>query len=624
MINKELLHLPGAKVSGSVILGLLHTVGAVAELVIMILSIYALGFLWGLPVPGLLIPLVGRIPALAVSLVVLILVRGLCLLAISRCSASLGTSISTALSEDLYLSMFDGRQRKVDGNRPNQSLAMLSTEGVKRVASYFTDFLPILFQSVMMLPVVLLVLLPVSPVGAIVVLVGMVVMPFTLRMGTKRNTKVQTAHLRKYDKVGVHFEESLRGLNTLKIFHADQAEADRLAEDSEGFRRQTMAVLAGQLRSLINADMMVHLTVILAAVLTVLVQWGSGPRIWLLPSIVVVLTCVRLFAPAQRMSYLAHAGVVATRQGKAIAAIRRERQEEEAHDRADREASGPAGSESSQGARADTDARQDRATVEQVDPGDGEGAGAKCGVKAGDLRFTYPDGFTALHALNFELPQQGHIGIVGASGSGKSTLASILSGQLKGYEGSLSVFGNQVSRMSPSDLITSQTVVRGTDHLFSGTLRSNLDPAGVGYSDEVLKQALRDVDLQDLLNRPEGLESRLEPGGSNLSGGQRQRLSIARGLLRGSRLYIFDEATSAVDREHDASLSALMDRLGRSSLVITITHRLAGVRDADRILLLDQGHLVESGDFDQLMEAGGLFAAQWNEQERYEELEAAR
>ena len=178
--------------------------------------------------------------------------------------------------------------------------------------------------------------------------------------------------------------------------------------------------------------------------------------------------------------------------------------------------------------------------------------------------------------------------------------------------------------MSPSDLITSQTVVRGTDHLFSGTLRSNLDPAGVGYSDEVLKQALRDVDLQDLLNRPEGLESRLEPGGSNLSGGQRQRLSIARGLLRGSRLYIFDEATSAVDREHDASLSALMDRLGRSSLVITITHRLAGVRDADRILLLDQGHLVESGDFDQLMEAGGLFAAQWNEQERYEELEAAR
>lgn len=600
MIKKELLHLPGANLPGSLLLGFLQTLGSCAEILAMTVSIFALGSLWDLPIPGVMRPLVGNLARLTLSLVLLILVKGLSLFLSSRLSTSLATVMEKTLSQDLYLSMFDDRYQ--GGGGSNQSLAMLSTEGVKRVSSYFTDFLPMLSQAVLMMPITLVVFLPVSPVAAVTILCGMLVMPLVMRVGSKSNSRVQREHLHKYDRVGVHFEESLRGLDTLKIFHADQAQADRLAEESEGFRKQTMAVLGGQLRSLINADTVLHLTVILAAVLTILVH-GSQPRLWLLPAILVVTVGSRLFAAEHRLTYLAHAVVVATRQGKAIAALRKAQKEHKEQETGNGTTSDAGGSMSDQHCASDL---------------------KHSGIAARGLGFSYADGFMALADLTFDLPERGHIGIVGASGSGKTTLASILSGQLQGYQGGLTLQGREVRNLSRDSRIALLTVVRGGDHLFTGTIRSNLDPAGIGYGEEDLKGVLEDVDLLDLLERPGGLNAPVEQAGVNFSGGQRQRLSIARGLLRRSPIYIFDEATSAVDREHDAALSTLMDELGTQSLVITITHRLAGVRKADRILLLDEGRLAEEGTFEELMAARGLFAAQWEEQEQYEDLEVRK
>ena len=259
-----------------------------------------------------------------------------------------------------------------------------------------------------------------------------------------------------------------------------------------------------------------------------------------------------------------------------------------------------------------------RSSSQQADQTDMSGDDS-LGISARDLTYTYPDGFQALTDLNFDLPAKGHVGLVGASGSGKSTLAGLLSGRLQGYAGELTIGGRQISDLSHEDLVGLQTVVRGTDHLFTGTIRSNLDPAGLGYSDWELQDALDQVGLTGLVRSKGGLDAPIDPEGGNLSGGQRQRLSIARGLLRRSPLYIFDEATSAVDREHDATLAALMDALGKESLVLTITHRLAGVRNADSILFLQGGRLAESGGFCELMDAGGGFAAQWKEQAQYED-----
>ena len=693
MISKRLLHLPGARMGASLLLALLQTIGALAEVLLLPVAIAAVGRSLGLAVPHALAWVPARPWPLAAVIGGLILVRLLTQAVARSVSARLADGMGKALSQALYLSVFDPNRQEDDLGVPAQTLARLSTEGVKSVVSYFTAYIPALVQTALMLVVTLVVLLPVSPLAAGIVVIGMVALPLASKPTMGENIKIQLGQLRKYDKVGVHFEHALRGLNTLKIFGADQRQADDLAEESEGFRRITMGVLGGQLRSLIKADVVIYTSLILAVAATVLIGQGGPARV--LSCLVVALAGVRLFAPERQLVYMMHSGMVAIKQGKAIDDILQARQgsdgesaapgttpeshkkvasevapatipeaskevdpetsleasEEVVRDSESESASKPALQPASESALepvsdavqmpARTSAskpvlgavqilapgsanamRQNtgsaRSSSQQADQTDMSGDDLP-GISARNLTYTYPDGFQALTNLNFDLPAKGHVGLVGASGSGKSTLAGLLSGRLQGYAGELTIGGRQISDLSRQDLVGLQTVVRGTDHLFTGTIRSNLDPAGLGYSDWELLDALDQVGLTGLVQSKGGLDAHIDPEGGNLSGGQRQRLSIARGLLRHSPVYIFDEATSAVDREHDATLAALMDALGKESLVLTITHRLAGVRNTDSILFLQEGCLVESGGFRELMDAGGGFAAQWKEQAQYED-----
>ena len=641
MISKRLLHLPGARMGASLLLALLQTIGALAEVLLLPVAIVAVSHSLGLPVPHALAWVPGRPGSLAALIGGLILVRLLTQAVTKSVSARLADGMGKALSQALYLSVFDPNRQEDDLGVPAQTLARLSTEGVKSVVSYFTAYIPALVQTALMLVVTLAVLMPVSPLAAAIVVIGMVSLPLASKPTMGENIKVQLGQLRKYDKVGVHFEHALRGLNTLKIFGADQRQADDLAEESEGFRRITMGVLGGQLRSLIKADVVIYTSLILAVAATVLIGQDGPSRV--LSCLVVALAGVRLFAPERQLVYMMHSGMVAIKQGKAIDDILQARQgsdgksaapeanletsEEAVRESGSESASKPALESASDVVQMPVSGSADvmgqntgsvQSGSDHADQADMSGDDS-LGIRARALTYTYPDGFQALTDLNFDLPAKGHVGLVGASGSGKSTLAGLLSGRLQGYAGELTIGGRQISDLSREDLVGLQTVVRGTDHLFTGTIRSNLDPAGLGYSDWELQDALDQVGLTGLVQSKGGLNASIDPEGGNLSGGQRQRLTIARGLLRRSPLYIFDEATSAVDREHDATLAALMDALGKESLVLTITHRLAGVRNADSILFLQGGRLAESGGFCELMDAGGGFAAQWKEQVQYED-----
>lgn len=608
----------------SLLLALLQTIGALAEVLLLPVAIAAVGRSLGLAVPHALAWVPGRPGPLAALIGGLILVRFLTQAVARFVSARLADGMGKALSQALYLSVFDPNRQEDDLGVPAQTLARLSTEGVKSVVSYFTAYIPALVQTALMLVVTLAVLLPVSPLAAAIVVIGMVSLPLASKPTMGENIKVQLGQLRKYDKVGVHFEHALRGLNTLKIFGADQRQADDLAEESEGFRRITMGVLAGQLRSLIKADVVIYTSLILAVAATVLIGQGGPARV--LSCLVVALAGVRLFAPERQLVYMMHSGMVAIKQGKAIDDILQARQGSDGKSAAPgttAESRKSTGSETAPDASLETSEEAVResdseSASKQADQADMSGDDS-LGISARDLTYTYPDGFQALTDLNFNLPAKGHVGLVGASGSGKSTLAGLLSGRLQGYAGELTIGGCQICDLSREELVGLQTVVRGTDHIFTGTIRSNLDPAGLGYSDWELLDALDQVGLTGLVQSKGGLDAHIDPEGGNLSGGQRQRLSIARGLLRRSPVYIFDEATSAVDREHDATLAALMDALGKESLVLTITHRLAGVRNADSILFLQEGRLAESGGFRELLDAGGGFAAQWKEQAQYED-----
>ena len=163
------------------------------------------------------------------------------------------------------------------------------------------------------------------------------------------------------------------------------------------------------------------------------------------------------------------------------------------------------------------------------------------------------------------------------------------------------------------------TYIGHRSYLFKGTVRDNLLLARPEALDDELWAVLEQVNLAPFLHSEQGLDTKLQEGGSNFSGGQRQRLALARALLHDSPMYIFDEATSNVDVDSENEIMDQIHRLSRTHTVLVISHRLANVAGADVIYAMEGGRVVEHGSHRQLLDRGGLYARLWDQQQELEQ-----
>jgi ABC-type multidrug transport system fused ATPase/permease subunit len=224
-----------------------------------------------------------------------------------------------------------------------------------------------------------------------------------------------------------------------------------------------------------------------------------------------------------------------------------------------------------------------------------------------DVTFGYGDG-AILKNLSLTAKAGQTTALVGPSGAGKTTVFKLVARLVDPEQGAVKFGGVDLDDMDLQALREQLSVVTQDALLFDDTIRANIC-LGLEPTQVTLERTVVAANLSDFLDRlPEGLETRVGPRGAALSGGQRQRVAIARALLRDTPILLLDEATSALDANSEAKVQAALDSLSKERTTIVIAHRLATIRKADQIIVMDGGRVVDAGTHDQLIERGGLYA----------------
>lgn len=226
-----------------------------------------------------------------------------------------------------------------------------------------------------------------------------------------------------------------------------------------------------------------------------------------------------------------------------------------------------------------------------------------------NVSYTYPgNDKSVINDLNINISAGETIAFVGESGAGKSTIMNMLIGFIFPTEGRLLIDGEPIDEINLHSYRKQLAVVPQNTVLFSGTIRENLLYGTRDISEEVLNRVVEEAGLKSVIEKlPEGIDTEVGEHGDRLSGGQKQRISIGRALIRNPRVIILDEATSALDAISEREVTGALDNISKERTTFIVAHRLATIKRADRIIVMQDGGMVECGTFDELMEKRGYF-----------------
>jgi ATP-binding cassette subfamily B protein len=243
-----------------------------------------------------------------------------------------------------------------------------------------------------------------------------------------------------------------------------------------------------------------------------------------------------------------------------------------------------------------------------LEPGPGE-------VVFDGVGFAYDPRRTILHDISFRVPAGGRVAIVGESGAGKSTISRLLFRFYDVTSGAIRIDGQDLREVTQDSVRASIGIVPQDTVLFNDTVYYNIAYGRPGASPAEVEDAARHARIHDfVMASPDGYQTMVGERGLKLSGGEKQRVAIARTILKRPRILVFDEATSALDTRTERAIQASLREVSRGHTTLVIAHRLSTIVDADEIIVLAQGRIVERGPHERLLGAGGLYAAMWQRQ----------
>lgn len=237
-------------------------------------------------------------------------------------------------------------------------------------------------------------------------------------------------------------------------------------------------------------------------------------------------------------------------------------------------------------------------------------------LQLNDVSYRYGDGQTdVISDMSLCIPSGQKIGLVGHSGAGKSTLVNLLLRFADTTGGSITIDGHEIAAVTQESLRENIAYVPQEPMLFHRSLRDNIVYGKPGATEREIRQAAKQANALEFIDRlPSGLDTLVGERGVKLSGGQRQRIAIARAILKDAPILILDEATSALDSESEKLIQQALEKLMKGRTSIVIAHRLSTIAKLDRIIVLDQGKIIEDGTHAELLKKNGVYANLWNHQ----------
>jgi ATP-binding cassette, subfamily B, heavy metal transporter len=241
-------------------------------------------------------------------------------------------------------------------------------------------------------------------------------------------------------------------------------------------------------------------------------------------------------------------------------------------------------------------------------------------IRFEDVRFAYEPERQILKGISFEVPAGRTVAIVGPSGAGKSTISRLLFRFYEVSGGRITIDGQDIREVTQASLRDAIGMVPQDTVLFNDTVRYNIRYGRWDASDAEVEAAAAHAQIDGFIRAaPKGYDTEVGERGLKLSGGEKQRVAIARTILKGPPILLLDEATSALDSHTEKDIQDALDRISRNRTTLVIAHRLSTIIDADEILVLDKGIIVERGTHQRLLATGGLYASMWNRQREAEQ-----
>lgn len=456
-------------------------------------------------------------------------------------------------------------------------LALSALEGVENLEAYFSQYLPQVVLAASIPLSVLLLVFPIDPLSGLVFLLTAPLVPFFMILIGRSGEALTSRQFETLQRLSAHFYDVLQGLTTLKALNQSRSQAGVIGEVSERYRDVTMQVLRITFLSALALEL---LTTISTAIIAVEIGFRLLYRsMEFLPAFFILVLAPDFYLPLRLLGLRFHAGMSGVSAAKRIFEI----------------LDIPPGA-----------VQSSNIEFSNIEPS----KVASSNIEFSNVSFTYPTRTQpALQNVTFFIPSGKTTALVGASGAGKTTIANLLMRFIEPQSGKITVGDMPLNSIPPEAWRAQIGWVPQTPYLFSDTIEANLRLAKPNAAESDLLRACERAGLLDFIRSlPDGLNTRIGERGARLSGGQAQRLALARAFLKDAPFLLLDEPTSSLDPALEAELQASVRELMRGRTVLVIAHRLATIYQADQIIVLQAGRVVEMGRHEELRRQSGAYA----------------